>query len=314
MKSSDLSNGTQEGRLVSARSTIGLAGFLIVLGLLAAYYSYFVEPHRLVVNFHALEIDNWNSAFDGLKIVAISDIHAGSTGVDEAKLRSIVDAANRQDPDLIVLLGDYVSQVGGRGSDGKRPLRMPVEKIADNLAGLRARHGVFAVLGNHDDWHDESAIAHALESRGYKVLNGEVAEIERNGAKMRILGLKDHLRIKSWETFAEEGRKLLAPSEGAGDVLVLEHSPDVAPIINGEAPISRDLKLMISGHTHGGQVWLPVFGYAVVPSSYGQKYVEGHVKENGLDLFVTTGVGTSILPLRFMVPPEIAVITVRSSS
>ena len=313
MESSELSNNTHQSSLASVRTTLGLAGFLIVLGLLAAAYSYFIEPYRLVVNSQELAIDNWNSTFDGLKIVAISDIHAGSNGVDGAKLRAIVEATNLQDPDLIVLLGDYVSQIGGRGSDGIRPLRMPVETIADNLDGLRARHGVFAVLGNHDDWHDDSAIANALESLGYKVLNGDMAEIERNGAKMRILGLKDHVQIKSWESFAEEARKLLAPSEGTGDVLILEHSPDVAPIINGEIPISRDLKLMISGHTHGGQVWLPVFGSAVVPSSYGQKYAAGHVKENSLDIFITTGVGTSILPFRFMVPPEIAVITVRSS-
>ena len=313
MESTELSKDTQQSNSASVRTIIGLAGFLILLGLLAAGYSYFIEPHRLVVNSQELDIDNWNSVFDGLKIVAISDIHAGSNGVDDTKLRAIVEAANLQDPDLIVLLGDYVSQISGRGSGGNRPLRMPVETIANNLAGLRARHGVFAVLGNHDDWHDDSAIAYALNSLGYKVLNGEVAEIERNGSKMRILGLKDHLQIKSWESFAEDARKLLAPSEGTGDVLVLEHSPDVATIINGEIPISRDLKLMISGHTHGGQVWLPVLGYAVVPSSYGQKYAAGHVKEKGLDIFVTTGVGTSILPFRFMVPPEVAVITVRSS-
>ena len=70
---------------------------------------------------------------------------------------------------------------------------------------------------------------------------------------------------------------------------------------------------MIAGHTHGGQVWLPVLGRPIVPSSYGQKFAAGHVKDNGLDIFVTTGVGTSILPFRFMVPPEIAVLTIRSS-
>ncbi|HEX6279978.1 MAG TPA: hypothetical protein VFZ49_08175, partial [Pyrinomonadaceae bacterium] len=83
-------------------------------------------------------------------------------------------------------------------------------------------------------------------------------------------------------------------------------------IIHGAHYISKDLKLMIAGHTHGGQIWLPILGAPIVPSSYGQKYVAGHIRENGLDMFVTTGIGTSILPFRFMVPPEIAVLTIRS--
>ena len=131
---------------------------------------------------------------------------------------------------------------------------------------------------------------------------------------LRILGLADQLNISSWETFTSGTRKILAESEGKGDVLVLEHSPDVAPLITGDAKVSKDLKLMLSGHTHGGQVWLPILGRPVVPSGYGQKFAVGHFMQNGLDVFVTSGIGTSILPFRFMVPPELAVITVRSAS
>lgn len=212
---------------------------------------------------------------------------------------------------MIALLGDYVSQTGTRGADGKRPLRMSVENIVANLAGLRAKNGVFVVLGNHDDWHDSRAIAAAFGGLGYTVLDGGIAEIERNGAILRVVGLKDHLQIINWEVFASEAKQLLVDSEGSGDVIVLEHSPDVAEIITGDRLISKDLKLLLAAHTHGGQVWLPVLGRPIVPSSYGQKFAAGHVRDYGIDVFVTSGVGTSILPFRFMVPPEIAVVTLR---
>lgn len=288
------------------------AALLLFVCLIALGYSYFIEPQRLVVTAAELKIAKWNEAFDGIKIVVISDIHGGSNGVDEAKIRRVVELANEQNPDLIVLTGDYVSQAGPRNPDGKRALRMPVETIAANLAGLRSKLGVFAVLGNHDGWHDDREIEAALTLKGIRVLDGGVAVVERNGGKLRILGLQDQLKINSWEAYNADARKLLEATNGVGDVLVLEHSPDVAPIINGGNPISPDLRLMIAGHTHGGQVWLPVLGRPIVPSSYGQKFAAGHVRENGLDVFVSTGVGTSILPFRFMVPPEIAVLTIRS--
>jgi len=207
-----------------------------------------------------------------------------------------------------VLLGEYVSQQHfNRGE-----LKMPVETIFENLKGLRANLGVYAVLGNHDGWYSDGKIASELRHIGITVLENEIRIVEKNGQKFRLLGLKDHLKLNSWYTFDTEIRNVVARSEQVGDIIVLEHSPDILEVLNYHKTLDKDFKLMLAGHTHGGQVWLPILGTPVVPSSYGQKYSYGHKRENEKDIFVTTGIGTSILPIRFMMPPEIAVLTINA--
>ena len=279
---------------------------LAMIGAVLLAYAYFIEPDRLVINRTELKVKGWDPAFDGLRVVMIGDIHGGSNNVTAEKIRDIVTRSNAENADIVVLLGDYVSE------DGRGVLKMPMREIADALTGLTARYGVFAVLGNHDGWYGDREVAAQLTRVGYKVLENEVVVIEHGGKKLRILGLKDHMRINSWAEFSRDVKQTLAATDGQGDVVVLEHSPDILPIITGELSISPDLKLILAAHTHGGQVWFPIFGTPIVPSSYGQKYSYGHVRENNVDMFVTTGIGTSVLPIRFMMPPEIAVLTIKS--
>ncbi|CAA9401509.1 MAG: hypothetical protein AVDCRST_MAG74-1614 [uncultured Pyrinomonadaceae bacterium] len=290
------------------RKIFVLCAAFAALGAIMLAYAYFIEPNRLVINRAELKIINWNRAFDGFVIVAISDIHGGSNNVTEEKIRRVVAEANAQNPDLIVLLGDFVSQ---QHSD-RTKLKMPMRTIAENLRGLRAKFGVYAVLGNHDIWYNEGEAAAELRRAGYRVLENEIAVIEKDNQQLRILGLKDHTKIVTWEGFSDDIRNVLQRSEQRGDVIVLEHAPDILPLITAAAPNPSDLKLILNGHTHGGQVWFPILGSPIVPSVYGQKFAFGHTKENNVDVFITTGVGTSILPFRFLVPPEIAVLTIRA--
>lgn len=279
--------------------------FGIAVAIMLAY-SYFIEPRRLVINQSDLAIGDLDTGLEGLKIVAISDLHCGSNAVTPEQLRQIVTSTNEQSPDLVVLLGDFVSEF-----DNGKQLRMPLDVMAENLRGLTARYGVYAVMGNHDDWYGNAKVKTALQSVGYRVLEDEIVTLKINGTNLRLLGLSDHLRITSWKSFSDETKRLIEADGGNGNIIVLEHSPDVLPMITGELSVSGDLRLILAGHTHGGQVWLPIIGRPIVPSSYGQKYAYGHVRDQGVDMFITSGIGTSILPIRFLVPPEIAVLTLK---
>jgi predicted MPP superfamily phosphohydrolase len=287
----------------------GLGGF----ALLCLGYAYFIEPSRLVVRHEYVAIKGWDPTFDGFRIAMIGDIHAGSNGADAAKLRRVVAEVNAEHPDLVVLLGDYISQVRSSKPIAERDLRMPVAEMADNLSGIQAPYGVLAVLGNHDGWYGDEKIAPELTRVGYRVLQNELFIIEREGRALRFFGLVDHMAIGNPWTYSDKARQIASPTEGKGDLVILEHSPDILTTVTGDLEISKDLKLFLAAHTHGGQIWLPILGRPVVPSSYGQKYAYGHIYDRGVDMWVTSGIGTSILPFRFMVPPEIVILTVKAA-
>lgn len=266
---------------------------LLALLVAALAWGFLIEPARLVVRVTPLALPGWPRALDGLTIALISDVHAGAPFVREEKLARLVAETNRAAPDLVLLAGDFVvgGEVGARF--------MEPEQIARGLAGLRARLGVYAVLGNHDLWYDGPRIKRALSAEGIRVLDNEVVELRDRGASVWLAGLADLMT---------EPQAIEATLARAGPlVIAFTHEPDVFP------EIPARVALTLAGHTHGGQVALPLLGRLVVPSKYGQRYAIGHVVEGGKHLFVTPGIGTSILPVRFGVPPEISILTLRAS-
>ena len=303
--------GHRDIRNASYKPILAIIAVACVAALCVAY-GYFIEPNRLIINHDEIKIKGWDPAFDGIRIAMIGDIHGGSNNVTEEKLRLIVEKTNAENPDLIVLLGDYVSQVRENKPISERGLKMPIETIANNLSRFTAKYGVLVVLGNHDGWYSDTSVAAEFTRVGFRVLQDEVAVIEKNGKKLRFLGMFDHMKVKVWKDYSEAAKQAVLPTDKSGDLVVLQHSPDILHLVTGELSISDDLKLFLAAHHHGGQIWLPILGRPIIPSSYGQKYANGHIKDRGLDMYVTSGIGTSVLPFRFMVPPEIMILTVRT--
>lgn len=270
------------------------AGLIVPLLLFLAIWAFLIEPNRLVVHEETISLPNWPIQLNKLKIAAISDIHAGSPFIDIAKLEQVVARTNQMSPDLIVLLGDFMVQ---KSWDKHR---IEPEVIAGILKGLHARLGVFAVLGNHDWLYDGDRVKSALESVNIRVLENDVLRVENNGRALWLAGLADVItRPQNIDATIEK-----IP---AGElVIALTHNPDIFPHVPSR------VALTLAGHTHGGQVNLPLIGRLIVPSDYGQRYAAGHIEENGKQLFVTTGIGTSWFPVRFRVPPEIALVTIEA--
>jgi uncharacterized protein len=265
---------------------------LVTVALLLAcvpFWAFLVEPNRLVVHQEAIAIDKWPKELDGLKIAVLSDIHVGARFIDDKKLRLIVERTNQLQPEMIVILGDYMS--------GER---VEPEVFAAALKDLRAPLGVYSVLGNHDWWWDGYRVRRGLEANGIKVLENEAVEVKGRGSSVWLAGLAD-----LW-TRPQHIEQTIAKVPSGQPLIALTHNPDIFPRLPQRVP------LLLAGHTHGGQVRFPIIGTVVETSRLGERFVRGHLFENNHHLFVTTGIGTSIIPVRFGVPPEIVLLTLRT--
>jgi predicted MPP superfamily phosphohydrolase len=268
-----------------ARTIFG--GAVVVLAALAVW-AFWIEPGLLVTRHARLEIPGWRT---NLRMAVISDLHIGARRVGIGQLRKIVKRTNSENPELVVLLGDFV--IGGPRGQRDPAAFVEPERIAKELKDLHAPLGVFAVLGNHDWWFDGDRVGQALTGAGITVLENRAARIGSGTQSFWLGGIAD-----LWTRDPDVAGTLRQTDDNP--VLLITHNPDIFP----EVPAR--VSLTIAGHTHGGQVNLPFFGRPVAARL---GYAEGHFVEQGRHLFVTTGIGTSIVGVRFGVPPEIVILT-----
>jgi uncharacterized protein len=262
---------------------------ILAAALFLALWAFWWEPRRLVVRESTIVLPCWRGK--PIRVAVASDLHIGSPYTGVEKLERLVREINARRPDAVLLLGDFVIQdvVGGSF--------VPPETIAERLSALRAPLGTYAVLGNHDWWLDAPRVERAFRSAGIVMLEDDAVPL--NG--FWLVGISDFMEGKH-----DVGRALRAVNDDR-PAIAITHNPDVFP------GIPNRVCLTLAGHTHGGQVAIPLVGRPIVPSRYGERYALGHIHEHGRQLFVTAGVGTSIIPVRFRVPPELVILEIRGA-
>jgi predicted MPP superfamily phosphohydrolase len=256
-----------------------------------------VEPNRPRLIRKEIALRRWPSRMDGFTIALLSDFHYDPY-FSVHPILSAVEVVNGLQPDLIALTGDFVSvPLVGNSAKGAAD----AEPCAQLLAKLRAPHGVWSVLGNHDVFSNADRVTNALHAAGIPILSNKSVAIEKDGARFWLGGVDDVLGGTADLPATLRG----APSEEA--VVLMVHEPDYADYVAG-----YPVDLQLSGHTHGGQVRFPFMRPLYLPA-LAKKYVWGLFKIRGLTLYTNAGIGTVELPVRWNCPPEITFITVRKS-
>ena len=285
---------------VTRRSLLaGAAGLIGLSAAGTAGYAAAIEPQQLVVTPYTLKPRGW-PAGRKLTITVIADLHAGGPDMPLPNVQRIVDTANALKSDVIVMLGDYIARY-----------RFAVERIPDpvwaaELARLRAPLGVWAILGNHDWWYDLAGVRNALAEVRIPLLENQAVLLGPEGERVWVAGIGDQIAYRIGHgrfRGVDDLPGTLAQVTTDDPVVLLVHEPDIFPRVPSR------VALTFAGHTHGGQIRVPLIWPAFVPSRYGKRYAYGHVIERERHLIVSGGLGTSIIPARFGVPPEIVHVT-----
>jgi uncharacterized protein len=260
----------------------------LALNLTAAARSALTEPYRLTIEHQQIYLRRLPKALDGFRIVQLSDIHH-SRFTSRQQIERAVQTATSLQPDIIALTGDYISK--------ERAYAAP---CAELLGKLRARHGVYAVLGNHDHWTDAALITDLFRAEGITVLINQGMRFEKNGAAFWLAGVDDTM------VGLEDLPLALAGSSEDEMKLLLAHNPIIL-----RRAARAEVDLVLSGHTHGGQVNLISDRNAAGRPR--RRVLKGLASEGETQIYVTRGLGTVVLPVRFGCPPEVSLLELRTA-
>lgn len=257
--------------------------FIIILFIIPVICidGFLIEPNLLSVKKYIIK----DKVLKGLKLVFVSDFHI--TKHQEKRLKKIIELINEQNADIVLSTGDYIAKHSLKAS-------LDSGKIAENISKIKSNYGFYTTLGNHDWKKGEESITSAFQKYGIKILKNENIPVKFGERIVYIAGIEDY----------QSGRPSIqtALSNTENPVILLTHNPDMFT----EVPDSVNLTL--AGHTHGGQINLPIFGALIIPSKYRNRFASGYIEENGKKMIVTKGIGTSIIPVRINCKPEIVVI------
>ncbi|MEO1857985.1 MAG: metallophosphoesterase [Rubritalea sp.] len=258
----------------------------------AAIDAFLIEPDLLSITRREITLPKLPAELDGFTIAQLSDLHY-KPEKDHELMSKAVAAVNAENVDFIALTGDYVTDDVG-----------VISPLIEHLKQLQSKHGIVATMGNHDGWtHSNGYFRKIFSKAGIPFLINQNTELNINGTTLHIAGT-DYVWLGSPDPTATlKGIPTDSP------VIVLVHEPDYFDTMRSV----RDIDLQLSGHTHGGQCRVPFIGYAPVKVKHGENYVYGYYKKGNSQLFVSRGLGTSGMRVRFACKPELAILTLRSS-
>ncbi len=283
-------SAVEQKKKISRRAFLKTAG---VAAIGVPLYAAEISRHEISIERRTIRIARLPEAFQGFRIVQLSDFHYGEF-TEPYFLREIVRRVNRLKPDAVVLNGDYVTI----GYFSKTHTINSAAPCAEILGGIECPLK-YAVLGNHDTGFAESAVMDALATHHLPLLNNRFEPLERSGQRLWVAGAGDACTKKM-----DLNKAVPSVSVTNGEpVILIVHEPDVLPQI-----ARYKVDLMLSGHTHGGQVRIPFVPPIHLPT-LGKKYIEGLFRLGPTQLYVNRGVGTVGVPMRFNCPPEITEIT-----
>src|SRR5215470_13921484 len=246
------------------------------------------EPYMLTIEHERIGMCRLPEAFESFRIVQLSDVHHGPFS-DKSQIERAVETANRLKPDIIALTGDYISK--------ERHYAAP---CAEMLGKLEAKYGVYAVLGNHDHWTDAALITDLFRAEGINVLVNQGMRFELKGSTFWLAGVDDTM------VGLEDISLALAGARADEMKLLLAHNPIVL-----RRAARADVDLVLSGHTHGGQVAFR----SETSSSAGprRRFLKGLGRLGNTQIYVNRGLGTVVLPIRYGCPPEVSLLELRCS-